>query len=196
MEARRLLTVDDLLAWPGDDKVELIDGEIVKRPMSRFEHGFAQSYLIGDTMSLMRANGPGGWWIVPEISVRYSAHHCPSHDLAGWRKERMPERPSGVMTLLPDWVCEILSPGHERKDTVTHFLRLQRAAVPFYWIIDPEGRALIAYALDKGAYRVCFTAEGPDETVVKAHIPPFDAIEIDLGMLFGEGSGVMRNRSD
>jgi len=71
MEARRLLTVADLLAWPGDE-----------------------------------------------------------HDLAGWRKERMRERPSGVMTLLPDWVCEILSPEHKRTDTVTHFLRLQRAGVP------------------------------------------------------------------
>lgn len=59
-----------------------------------------------------------------------------------------------------------------------------------------KGRALIAYALDKGAYRVCFAAEGLDETVVKARIPPFDAIEIDLGMLFGEGNGVIRNPSD
>ena len=32
MQAQRLLTVDDLLAWP-DEHVELIDGEIVQRPM-------------------------------------------------------------------------------------------------------------------------------------------------------------------
>jgi Uma2 family endonuclease len=185
MEAQRLLTVDDLLAWPGDEHVELIDGAIVQRPMGRFEHGMAQSGLIGQSFPLVMRQQPGGWWIVPEISVRYSEHHCPSHDLAGWRKERLPERPVGVMTVTPDWVCEILSPGHERKDTLTHFLRLQRAGVPFYWIVDPEDRALIAYALDAGHYRTLFTAEGPSETSVRVRIPPFDEIEIDLGILFG-----------
>jgi Uma2 family endonuclease len=118
--------------------------------------------------------------------VRYSEQHCPSHDLACWRKERLPERPAGVMSVLPDWVCEILSPGHERKDTVTHLLRLQRAGVPFYWIVAPEERALIADALDAGGYRAVFTAEGLSETSVKARIPPFEAIEIDLGLLFGD----------
>ena len=41
MEAQRLMTVDDLLARARDERVELIDGEIVQRPMSRFEHGQA-----------------------------------------------------------------------------------------------------------------------------------------------------------
>lgn len=185
MEAQRLLTVADLLAWPGGEDVELIDGTIVQRPMSRFEHGFAQGGLIEETLPLKRRAGPGGWWIVPAVSVRYSEHHCPSHDLAGWRKERVPERPSGVMTMRPDWVCEILSPGHERKDTLTHFLRLQRAGVPHYWIVAPEERALIAYALDAGGYRAVFTAEGPAETAARVRIPPFQEIEIDLGILFG-----------
>ncbi|KAA6181772.1 Uma2 family endonuclease [Thiohalocapsa marina] len=186
MEAGRLLTVDDLLACPGDDKVELIDGAIVQRPMSCFEHGFAQSVLVAQSFPLVMRGGPGGWWIASEISVRYSEHHCPTHDLAGWRKERLPEHPSGVMTVLPDWVCEILSPGHERKDTLTHFLRLQRAGVPFYRIIDPEDRALIAYGLDAGCYRTLFTAAGPDETAVRVRVPPFDGIEIDLGILLGD----------
>lgn len=186
MEAQHLLTVEDLLAWP-DEPVELIDGEIVQRPMSRFEHGLAQGGLIEETLPLKRHSGPGGWWIIPEISVRYNAHHCPSHDLAGWRKERLPERPAGVIDILPDWVCEILSPGHERKDTLTHFMRLQRAGVPFYWIIAPEDRTLIAYALEAGGYHAVFTAEGSEETSASARIPPFQEIEIDLGALFGEG---------
>ena len=143
MQAQRLLTIDDLLARPESDDVELIDGEIVRRPMTRFEHGFVQSGLIEETIALKRGQGPGGWWIVPEISVRYSEHHCPSHDLAGWRKERLPERPSGVMTELPDWVCEIISPGHERKDTLTHDSFVKMAAhqgfpVPLLLRIRPE----------------------------------------------------------
>ncbi len=77
------------MAWPSDERVELIDGKIIQRSMSRFEHGLAQSGLVEETIPLKRLGGPGGWWIVPEISVRYTEHHCPSPDLAGWRKERL-----------------------------------------------------------------------------------------------------------
>ena len=98
MEALRLRTVDDLIQME-DDRVELIDGEIVRRPMARFEHGLAQSALADEVRVLKRRGGPGGWWIVTEISVQYSEHQCPAHDLAGWRRERLPERPSGIMTL-------------------------------------------------------------------------------------------------
>ena len=54
------------------------------------------------------------------------------------------------------------------------------------WIVSSEDLALIAYALDAGGYRAVFTAEGPDETSAKVRIPPFEAIEIDLGLLFGD----------
>jgi len=71
------------------------------------------------------------------------------------------------MTVLPDWVCEILSPGHERKDTITHFLQLQRAGVPYYWIIDPGDWVLIVYALHDGRYRTVFTASRPCPTCAR-----------------------------
>lgn len=90
------------------------------------------------------------------------------------------------MTVLPDWVCEITSPGHERKDMLTHFMRLQRAGVPYYWVIVPDTRTIIAYALDTNGYRVAFSAEGAAETSGKARIPPFDAADIELGALFGD----------
>ena len=139
MEARKLQTTADLLASP-EERVELIDGEIVRRPMARAEHGVVQGNTREELGPFNRKSGPGGWWILTEVSVAYELHQCPSHDLAGWRKERMPERPSGVIELAPDWVCEIVSPGHERKDTLTLFLLLQRHRVPFYWLIWPEDR--------------------------------------------------------
>ena len=117
MEAKKLKTVDDLMAW-SEEHVELIDGEIVQRPMARIEHGLAQTALSDEIRLLRRRNGPGGWWIVTEVSVSYNEHQCPSHDLAGWRRERVPQRPSGVMTIRPDWVCEILSPSTARMDRV------------------------------------------------------------------------------
>ena len=118
-----------------DERVELIDGEIVKRPMARSEHALIQSSISDEISVFKRKPGQGGWWIMTEISVKYSEHQCPSHDLAGWRKERVPQRPAGIMELVPDWVCEITSPGHERKDLFHNFILLQGNWVAYYWVI-------------------------------------------------------------
>ncbi len=186
MEALKLKTLDDLLLEP-DERVELIDGEIVRRPMARSEHGVVQSRAIVELGPFDRTAGPSGWWIITEVSVSYELHQCPSHDIAGWRKERMPQRPRGVIDVPPDWVCEIVSPGHERKDTLKIFLLLQRHRVPFYWLIWPEDRTLIAYRLEDGGYRVIKTITG--ESIAeqpRVRIPPFDDVELDLAYILGE----------
>jgi len=188
MEAAKLATLADLLAHP-EERVELINGEIVRRPMARAEHGLVQSNIVGELQPLRRPDGPGGWWIATEISVLYEVHQCPSHDLAGWRRERLPERPRGVVELTPDWVCEIVSPGHERKDTLTLLLLLQRHLVPYYWLIWPEERTLVAYGLDGVSYRIVanLTAAGPNAApdAERISIPPFEAVPIDLGYILG-----------
>jgi Uma2 family endonuclease len=186
LEAKKLKTVDDLLQFK-DERVELINGEIVKRPMARSEHALIQSSISDEVAFLKRKDGPGGWWIMPEISVKYSDHQCPSHDLAGWRKERVPRRPTGIMNVIPDWVCEIISPGHERKDLFHNFMLLQRNKVLYYWVISPEDKTLIAYKLVDEKYHVTFSVEcRVEEDFAKVKIPPFEEAEIDLSYVFGD----------
>ena len=185
METKKLKTIDDLLQ-SDDERVELIDGEIVKRPMARSEHALIQSSISDEVSLFKRKEGPGGWWIMTEISVRYNDHQCPSHDLAGWRKERVPLRPTGIMNVVPDWVCEIISPRHERKDLFHNFMLLQRSKVPYYWVISPEDKTLIAYKLVNENYHVTFSVEyGVEKEPDKARIPPFEETEIDLQYVFG-----------
>jgi len=57
--------------------------------------------------------------------------------------------------------------------------------VPWYWLIWPEDRALVAYQLDRNAYRVVASIAAPGPEEQRARIPPFEAAEIDLGYLFG-----------
>jgi Uma2 family endonuclease len=185
MEALKLKTLEDLLASP-EERVELINGEIVRRPMARADHGLAQHRTSVELGPFDRPTGPTGWWILTEISVAYEPHQCPTHDLAGWRKERMPERPRGIVELAPDWVCEIVSPGHERKDTLTLFLLLQRHRVPYYWLIWPEERTLIAHQLDGEGYRVIASIANPSADQARARIPPFDSVAIDLAYILGD----------
>lgn len=185
MEVPKLKTVADLLESE-DERVELIDGEIVRRPMARSEHALIQSGLSDEILPFKRKSGGGGWWIMTEISVRYGEHQCPTHDLAGWRKERVPDRPSGLMAVAPDWVCEITSPGHERKDLFHNFLLLQNHRVPFYWVVCPEEKTLIAYRLADESYKVIFfvVRKTPGD-YRPVRIPPFEEVEIDLTYVFG-----------
>jgi len=186
MEAAKLATLTDLLAHP-EERVQLINVEIVRRPMARAEHGLVQSAIVAELSPFFRGAGPGGWWITTEISVLYEVHQCPSHALAGWQRDRLPERPRGVVELTPDWVCEIVSPGHERKDTLTLLLLLQRHRVPYYWLIWPEERTLVAYGLDGVSYRIVanLTAAGPNAApgAERVAIPPFEAVPIDLSYI-------------
>jgi hypothetical protein len=44
VEAKRRQTIDELTAaWAQEERTELIDGEIVRRPLARIEHGRARS---------------------------------------------------------------------------------------------------------------------------------------------------------
>ena len=181
MEALQLKTIQHLLL-SSDERVELIGGEIVRRPMTRARHARAQSQVNRYLGTFDDGVRPGGWWILTEISVAYEAHECPCHDIAGWRRERLPRLPDGLIGLPPDWVCEIVSPGHEKKDTLSIPLLLRRHRVPYYWVIWPEDPALIAYALDGGDWRVVATLKDAD----RARVPPFDSLELDLGALLGD----------
>ena len=181
MEALKLETLADLLTYP-EERVELIGGEIVRRPMARIGHGRAQIRTAQTLGSFDVDGGPGGgWWFATEVSVAYETHECPSHDLAGWRRERLPRLPDGVIDLPPDWVCEIVSPGHEQKDTRIIPLLLKRHRVPFYWLIWPEERMLVAHVLEDGGWRVVATLKGR----ACGRVPPFDAVELALDDLLG-----------
>ncbi len=124
--------------------------------------------------------GPGGWWILDEPELHFGADVLVP-DLAGWRRERMPQFPDAPWTeLAPDWVCEVLSPGTRRLD-LTDKRRLYAAAgVAHLWFVDPLARTLEAFALRDGAWAL-IAALKDDEDV---QVPPFDAVTFPLSALW------------
>jgi len=63
-------------------------------------------------------------------------------DLAGWRRERMPEIPDPSFLELPDWVCEVLSPSTAALDRTRKTHRYAAAGVGFVWLLDPAVETL------------------------------------------------------
>jgi Uma2 family endonuclease len=182
----RLATVTDLHALPEHVRAELIHGSIVEKAGPSAEHSgsqFALSTVIGHRFQ-RRPGGrwPGGWWFATEAEVEYEAHEVYVHDVAGWRRDRVAERPIGrPVRIRPDWACELLSPSNAKRDLVDKFQVLHRNQVPFYWIADPIEHTLIVHRWQPKGYLVTLTASAGD--VVRAE--PFEAVELRVATLFG-----------
>jgi len=184
--AASLATFEDLLARDDADRLEIVGGSIVKRASPSPGHSLAETKLAVATDPFNRrpgSRGPGGWWIFVEIHVGYGQGEIYCHDTAGWRRDRVPTRPTAwPVRIRPDWVCEVVSPKHERHDLVDKPRVLHAAEVPYYWVLDPEERILLVHRWSSAGYTVVQRAAA-GETV---RAEPFEAVELRVGTLFGD----------
>jgi Uma2 family endonuclease len=125
---------------------------------------------------------PGGWWFATEAEVQYETHEVYVHDLAGWRRDRVPERPKGrPVRIRPDWVCELLSPSNRQRDLVDKLQVLHTTGVPHDWIVDPIDQTLTVHRWEPAGYLILLTAAAGD--TVRAE--PFEATELRVSALLG-----------
>ena len=184
----RPATLDDLaILRDQGHAVELIGGEIVYKATPAPAHGSAQTkageLLGGYNRRSGGDRGPGGWWIMTEVEVLYDkTREVCRHDLLGFRRDRHAKRPDEMpVEVRPDWVCEILSPSTARIDLGPKQRLLHAPGVPHYWILDPEHQTLtVMRHSDEHYLRVLDAGVGD-----RVRAEPFDAIELDVGELFG-----------
>ncbi len=180
--ARRRATYQDVLAAPEHMVAQVIDGELVLQPRPPSPHAAASS-AIGEELGApfkRGRGGPGGWVILDEPELHLDQDILVP-DLAGWRRERMPETPDvPFFALAPDWVCEVLSPSTVRVDRVHKGRIFARERVTHLWFVDPQARVLEVKRLDGATYRDVLVAEDAD----KVRAEPFDAVELDLAILW------------
>src|SRR5262249_26375432 len=120
-------TFEDLARIPEEKRFhEIIRGEIVEKASPGGEHGGTQvaigASLFGPCSRRPGGPLPGGWWFGVDVDIVFERHEVYRPDVAGWRRERCPERPAGMPVYVrPDWVCEVLSPSNARNDQVAKF---------------------------------------------------------------------------
>ncbi len=175
-------TYDDLLSLPPNRVGQIVNGRLYSQPRPAFKHAKSGSVLgfeLGPPFQRGRG-GPGGWWILDEPELHLDAHVLVP-DLAGWRRERLPQLPDVAwLDLAPDWVCEILSPSTMRLDRSEKMPIYAACGVSHLWLVDPSAQTLEAYALSGGQWMLLGTFAG--EAVVQ--VPPFHAIELELAGLW------------
>ena len=178
----RKASYQDVLDAPAHMVAEIVEGALHMQPRPAFRHAIAGSSLgmaIGSPFQWGRG-GPGGWWIVDEPELHFGEDVLVP-DLAGWRRERMPEPPDeAYITLAPDWVCEILSPSTRKFDLEEKRPVYAREGAAYLWFVDPAVRTLEALVLQDGAWTPTDAAL-EDEPV---SFPPFEAVTFPLGALW------------
>jgi len=182
--AKRRATYQDLLAVPEHLVAEIINGTLVTMPRPASLHARAASSLGGELYGPFDRGkgGPGGWIILDEPELHLHGDVLVP-DLAGWRRERMPELPdASAFELAPDWICEVLSPSTAATDRAEKLPIYAREQVGHVWLVDPVAKTLEACHLESG--RWVHLGAWRDDAKVRA--APFEAFELELAGLWAK----------
>jgi Uma2 family endonuclease len=173
----------DLDALPPTWRGEIIDGELYAFPRPAPAHANVETSVGAELHGPFQRGrgGPGGWWILLEPGIQLARAPEIAPDIAGWRRQRLPHLPrQGPIALVPDWVCEVLSPSTRSYDMIVKRPFYAEAGVRHLWYIDPEARTLTVSRLEGGRWLELGVHGG--EQIVRAE--PFEAIERALQPLW------------
>jgi len=190
--ATRRATYQDVLDAPPDLIAEVLNGELHLQPRPVIAHQRASSELGADLVTSVGRRGPPDGWVIldePELHLGHASDLAiVVPDLAGWRLTRLPTPPAtAFITLAPDWVCEVLSPGTEVRDRTLKLQIYAREGVGHLWFVSVQTRHIEVYRLDPESrlWTLLGTAHGD----AKVRFAPFEVVELDLSRLWTEGLG-------
>lgn len=188
----RRATYQDVLDAPPRFIAEVLDGKLHLQPWPSIPHQGALTELGVDLGSTVGRRGPPDGWVILD---RPELHLGPADDLdilvpdlVGWRLSRLPKPPAtAFITLAPDWVCEVLSPGTEVRDRTLKLQIYAREGVGHLWFVSVQTRHIEVYRLDPESrlWTLLGTAHGD----AKVRFAPFEEVELELSRLWTEGLG-------
>jgi Uma2 family endonuclease len=186
--SRRRATYEDVLGAPENMTAEILDGELHPTPRPARAHLRSASGLGSFLFAAFQvgAGGPGGWTIIDEPELHLGPEpDIVVPDLGGWREGRLMDRDDvdeAFITVVPDWVCEILSPGTLRVDRMKKMPLFARERVGHVWLVDPRERTVEVFR-HAGEGCVLVGTFGGDDGVTAE---PFQAATIPPAYLWGK----------
>ncbi|WP_163786865.1 Uma2 family endonuclease [Myxococcus vastator] len=181
---RKPATYEDLEQLPVGWVGEIVDDALYASPRPAYGHLRVSSRLtslLAHPFELSR-EGPGSWWFLVEPEL-HLARDVVVPDVAGWRRERLPEPPDPELpwfSTAPDWLCEVLSPSTRSLDRVRKMPLYFREGVANLWVIDPVRQSLEVYR--RGATSWVRSQLFTGSVTVSAE--PFKSLPLDLGLLW------------
>ena len=178
-EAPRIETLYDAIERLPEGVVgEIIDGQLHTHPRPAGPHINAEALLLTDLAGpfYRGRGGPGGWRILAEPELHFVRNtEILVPDIAAWRRERLPEVPADQrFEVVPDWVCEVLSPSTASTDREIKMPAYARHGVAHAWLVDPIAQRIEAYARDGADWERIGTFEGTREV----RVAPFTEVDV------------------
>jgi len=174
-------------AQPEGTRAEIAHGIYLMSPRPKLAHGAAQVKLakLLDQQFGTREKGmiSPDWLFVVEPEVRSEiAFSRVIPDLAGWKQtvSGWPDPNENPITLVPDWVAEVLSPSTESFDRGPKKDAYGLMGVGWLWLVDPERRTVEAFLNVKGRMTTGPRSK-PGESLMA---PPFESLALRLEDLF------------
>jgi Uma2 family endonuclease len=155
---------DDFMMHDEWERVEWVDGTVVKMPGIELSHDGLTAFLrMVFTLFLEFAQIPGRVFQDPVLIRLRGVRAGRSPDLMVLLPTNNAEYFHNYVRGVPDLIIEIVSPTGDRRDRVEKFREYEKAGVPEYWILDSRFQDAQFYQLgdDKEYERIL-----PDENGV------------------------------
>jgi|OM-RGC.v1.018329288 Uma2 family endonuclease len=147
-----ILTYDDYLQLPDDGKrYEILEGVLHVTPSLTTRHQRVSRNLHFILHAHVTENNLGEVFFAP-LDVVFSNISVTQPDLLYVSRERQNVITEKNIAGAPDLVVEILSPSTSGVDQVTKAQVYARYGVPYYWVVDPEGKTVDEFRLERGIY--------------------------------------------
>jgi len=168
MSTKVQMDVEEYLrtSFDGSD-CEYLDGEIVERNMGEIPHAYLQAKL---SRLLWQLYSHLGIFVLTEIRVQTTSQRFRVADVAVWRDSNIG---TGIPTVTPFLVIEILSPEDRMVRMLPKIQEYLSIGVEWVWVIDPDEKSALSYSQTNPAGAVC--------DVLRTENP---AIEIPLSRAF------------
>lgn len=153
-------TVEDYRNWPADERVELIDGEIIRMDSPVFNHQAALTQFGVQVCNYIEQKKGNCKAIFSPMNVQLDEDErtmlqpdfiivCDEKKIRHW----------GIFGA-PDFVLEIISPSTRSYDMVRKKKKYIAAGVKEYWVLDLEKEKLIVYAEANGYVSAIYPLQG------------------------------------
>ncbi|MBF0466457.1 MAG: Uma2 family endonuclease [Nitrospirae bacterium] len=162
------------------DLTEIINGEEVVTPSPLWIHQIIRDNLFRKIDRHVEQKGLGRLSSSPLDVIFEEGQLRLQPDLLFIRKENMPVVITDWVRIMPDMVCEIVSPGTYKRDTITKKEIYEKYGVPEYWVVIPALKIIEVLTIDEGKYKLYSYVEG--EGVVTSKV--IDGLQVNVKEIF------------
>lgn len=178
MATKSRVSLEEFLALPETKPYrELVDGEVIEKPMPNRKHSRMVVALIQRLAAYLDRSGEGDldtelrhlerdseWVFLPDLSVTL-------------RPRRPTDIPAGPEEVLPSFAIEVLSPEDRPGRTNRRLALYMNAGVTLVWLVDPEDETITVIERGKDA-RIATAGDDIDGR------PVLSGFALDVGELF------------